>query len=99
MTGDTKALIERARTAADQLDYHYPGIAGLGIALMLRELADALERADTRDAVMLAALTEIAAFDDELANRALTARGSYGGFDEPGSVQTAREALVKISHS
>lgn len=40
-----------------------------------------------------AALREIAAYDDNLANRHLELRGSYSGFDEPASVQTAREAL------
>ena len=39
------------------------------------------------------ALNEIACWDDESANRVLEARGSYSAFDEPGAVQTAREAL------
>lgn len=39
------------------------------------------------------ALHRIAMFDDTGANAKLTRTGSYGSFDEPGSVQTAREAL------
>ncbi len=39
------------------------------------------------------ALTSIADFDDALANAHLEKHGSYGGFDEPGSVKTARAAL------
>lgn len=39
------------------------------------------------------ALQQIAAFDDEGANLILRKRGDYSGFDEPGAVQTAREAL------
>lgn len=41
------------------------------------------------------ALKKIAAFDDEQGNAYLKAHGSYGGFDEPGSVQIARNALAK----
>ena len=40
-----------------------------------------------------AALTEIAKYDDEGANARLSISGSYGSFDEPGAVQTAREVL------
>lgn len=39
------------------------------------------------------ALEKIAAYDDTGANARLKATGSYALFDEPGSVQTAREAL------
>lgn len=40
------------------------------------------------------ALRQIAAFNDEGANVALRKHGSYSGFDEPGAVQVAREALA-----
>lgn len=40
-----------------------------------------------------AALMEIAAYDDVSANLWLRKHGNYGRFDEPGSVQIAREAL------
>jgi hypothetical protein len=43
-----------------------------------------------------AALKSIAAFDDDYANRRLRDTGSYGYFDEPGSVQVAREALAAL---
>lgn len=46
--------------------------------------------------IMRAALTEIAAFDDRLASESLARHGSYSSFDEPGAVQTAREALAKV---
>lgn len=39
------------------------------------------------------ALTQIAAFGDDGANVILRKTGSYSGFDEPGAVQAAREAL------
>lgn len=45
---------------------------------------------------MLDALIEIAAYDDRGANETLARSGSYCSFDEPGSVETAREALSKI---
>lgn len=41
------------------------------------------------------ALTRIAAFDDTGANERLARDGSYASFDEPSSVQIAREALIK----
>lgn len=43
------------------------------------------------------ALEDIAAFGDEGANLRLANTGSYGAFDEPGSVQTAREALAALA--
>lgn len=46
--------------------------------------------------VAVAALTRIAALDDDGANQHLETTGSYGRFDEPGSVQVAREALQEI---
>lgn len=39
------------------------------------------------------ALVEIGAYDDGRASDALKSTGSYSAFDEPGSVQIAREAL------
>ncbi len=40
-----------------------------------------------------AVLTNIAAYHDGLASDRLGSTGSYAAFDEPGAVQTAREAL------
>ena len=45
------------------------------------------------------ALQLIAAFDDEHASERLRKTGSYGGFDEPGSVRVAREALATIAEA
>ena len=39
------------------------------------------------------ALNEIAAWDDHGGNRGLERDGTYGRFDEPGAVRTARTAL------
>ncbi|MEI4473218.1 hypothetical protein [Frigidibacter sp. MR17.24] len=47
-----------------------------------------------RDALR-AALDEIACWNDSFANDRLTATGSYGGFDEPGAVETARTAIAR----
>lgn len=44
---------------------------------------------------LLAALEQIATFNDHAANARLEATGSYSAFDEPGSVQIARAALAK----
>ena len=43
-----------------------------------------------------AALNQIAAWDDDLANQRLKLFGTYSSFDEPGSVQIARHALPSI---
>ena len=42
------------------------------------------------------ALQRIACFDDEGAEAWLRKHGSYGGFDEPGSVEIARTTLASI---
>lgn len=41
-------------------------------------------------------LEHIAALDDHLANVHLAQTGSYGAFDEPGSVEVAREILAEL---
>jgi hypothetical protein len=46
---------------------------------------------------MLEALNEIAAWGDSYANECLAAVGTYGAFDEPAAVKTAREALVSLA--
>lgn len=46
---------------------------------------------------LVEALTKIAAFDDTGANYRLETLGSYAGFDEPGSVKVAREALARLA--
>lgn len=43
------------------------------------------------------ALSKIAAWDDEGANRKLESTGDYTSFDEPGSVEIARAALKAVS--
>lgn len=47
------------------------------------------------EAALLHALEDIAAFDDRLGSDRLAKTGSYGSFDEPGSVEIARTALAK----
>ena len=58
---------------------------------------DLIARLRSENAKMHAALCAIAALYDESANAHLLATGSYGGFDEPGSVQIARDTLVDIA--
>jgi len=48
---------------------------------------------------LIAALIGIAAFDDIGANDRLATNGSYSGFDEPGGVRVAREALASIKEA
>lgn len=66
------------------------GVPGQSIAegLAFSDAADEIER-------LRAALTKIAAYDDKGASMLLAQTGSYGQFDEPGSVSIAREALEK----
>lgn len=45
------------------------------------------------------ALTSMASFNDEHASMHFKHTGSYSGFDEPGSVEEAREALADIEAS
>lgn len=52
------------------------------------------DEAMARIARLETALRQIASFDDAGANERLAATGSYGRFDEPGSVQIARAALA-----
>ncbi len=69
---------------------------GVAVGALTRVAYDAvssLDRANARIAALREALTEIGAFDDKLANEYLASHGSYGGFDEPASVMTARDAL------
>ncbi len=49
--------------------------------------------------IAIAALTEIASFNDQTAQGYLKKTGSYAYFDEPGSVETAREALAEIERN
>lgn len=44
-------------------------------------------------ALLVHALRRIACFDDVIASARLAQTGSYSAFDEPGSVQIARETL------
>ncbi len=45
---------------------------------------------------LIAVLTKIACFDDAEGNKRLATTGKYYAFDEPASVQLARETLAKI---
>jgi len=49
--------------------------------------------------IAIDALVEIAAYDDEGAQRHWRNTGKFTMFDEPGAVQTAREALRKIKRT
>lgn len=63
-------------------------------AIKARKAAESsLAEAQLRIAGLEAALHEIAAFHDVGASKYLADLGSYGGFDEPGSVEIARRAL------
>lgn len=53
------------------------------------------ERASKQISILAEALNRIACYDDTGANARLTATGSYGSFDEPASVQIARDAIGK----
>lgn len=46
--------------------------------------------------IAMAALADIACFADTGAQERFNRTGSYGSFDEPGSVEKARTAIVKI---
>lgn len=46
--------------------------------------------------VAMNALQEIGAYSDRAAHDRLKKTGSYGSFDEPGSVQISREAMERI---
>lgn len=54
-----------------------------------------LREAERKNERLRAALDRIAAYDDQGANYRLKTSGSYSAFDEPGSVEIAREALEK----
>jgi len=56
---------------------------------------DEIKRLTAERDRLRAALKRIACYDDALASYALNMRGSYGSFDEPGSVQIARETLER----
>ena len=60
-----------------------------------RRLADA----GRENVALREALTKIATFDDLFASDRLATNGSYGAFDEPGSVEIAREALAAIEQA
>lgn len=77
--GNWRELVAKGREAARTLSERR-------YAPLLDHLATALERLGE-------ALEQIAAFDDRAANERLKYVGSWGGFDEPGSVQVARQAL------
>lgn len=58
--------------------------------------ADLIVRAVNFYNELVEALEQIAAFDDEGANKHLEATGSYSSFDEPSSVRIARSMLSRI---
>ena len=55
-----------------------------------------VEDLERRYAIAVAVLTSMAAFGDKSAQQRLDTYGRYTAFDEPGAVQTSREALAKI---
>lgn len=57
------------------------------------ETARRLAAAEAENERLRNVLREIACFGDYSAEMKLSRTGSYGGFDEPGSVQIARAAL------
>ena len=69
------------------------------IAALIERLSSALAAERAEKERLAGALTEIACFDDEAGNRRLAAVGSYGLFDEPGSVSIARAALSDRARS
>ena len=71
------------------------GICDPVIAEANKLFSDEVVTLQSRLERMEGALETIAAFNDEFANMRLEKTGSYGGFDEPGSVSTARQALKK----
>lgn len=50
-----------------------------------------------REAQMYQSLIKIAAYDDSLASEKLAKTGSYSGFDEPGSVEIARNTIRELA--
>jgi hypothetical protein len=59
---------------------------------LTHEYVDELER---RYRIAVEALTKMAAFNDTAAQQRFDSRGLYSGFDEPGAVETSREALAQ----
>jgi hypothetical protein len=85
---DTGELFYVACSPSDK-----PGALANGLS---KENAELIVRAVNSHAVLVEALREIAAFDDRGANEHLAKTGSYGAFDEPGAVETARAALAQL---
>jgi hypothetical protein len=81
---DYNALSERAASAEAE---------GEQWRLAYNSLSERLTVAGAERDRLRAALTRIAAFDDTGANVFLESHGSYGSFDEPKSVEIARNAL------
>lgn len=71
------AWLQSAKHASDEV---------IKAGLLMENAADRIEKLE-------AGLTKIACFDDVGANDYLKAHGSYGRFDEPGSVEIARKTL------
>ena len=63
----------------------------------MADLQSRIALSEAREAKCVEALTKIATFDDKGANYHLEHTGSFAQFDEPGSVQIAREALSTLS--
>lgn len=59
------------------------------------EIAELVRRANAHDA-LVEALVRIGSYGDHTAGRFLHAHGSYGYFDEPGSVEVARSTLQTL---
>lgn len=83
---------EPALKALERIDGRAQGLQEAAIDAR-SEIRALIEQRD----VLVAALTKIAAFDDEAATAYLDATGSYSRFDEPGAVRIARKALKELT--
>jgi hypothetical protein len=90
---DADELDAIARALASGTFYWLGGGAAGGTTLRCADVAQVLRKHLN---IALAALDEIAAWDDEGANAYLAATGRYSAFDEPAAVHAARDALAKI---
>ena len=73
-----------------------PGWLGAMLAPRMSELSQEIAKMEREYRTLLAALDDIAAWNDKCANQRLVETGSFGAFDEPAAVKTAREALSKV---
>lgn len=72
---------------------------GTEARLYLEQAEAALSASQKRARELETTLREIAVFGDEQANEHLRITGSFGGFDEPGSVEIARTTLSETQEN